>query len=61
MSLDLLEEMLARHKARMDWKDKPEAFLKGDTNGFDEEADPEMFESYESERQLIIHDLRKGQ
>ena len=60
MNMDTYWQRIARQKAKTDWQDDPEAFLKGDTNKYNIHIDSYMWEAYEEERQLILTEMRRS-
>ena len=60
MGMQKYWEMIARQKAHTDFQDDPEGFLKGSTNGYTKDVDSYMYDSYESERMLIINEMRRS-
>ena len=50
---------MARNKARTDYQDHPESFLKGVTNHYSKDVDVYMREAYENVRVGIIIELRE--
>ena len=50
---------IAQQKARTDFQDHPESFLKGVTNHYSKDIDVYMHDAYAAERLDIIEELRK--
>ena len=59
MTIQEYWEIVARNKAATDWQEKPEEFLKGETNSYSKTIDIYMREAYDSERMLMINELRR--
>ena len=59
MSMEDYFIKIARNKARTDYQDHPESFLKGVTNHYSKTVDVYMREAYQDERLEIIKELRK--
>ena len=59
MSMQQYWIQIAQQKARTDYQDHPESFLKGVTNHYSKDVDAYMFEAYQDERLIIISEIRE--
>ena len=59
MSMQQYWIQIAQQKARTDYQDHPESFLKGVTNHYSKDIDVYMREAYAEERMAILIEIRE--